>query len=407
MKVSLVDIEDAKGALSKVLEPTPLLFNRWLSERYGCNVYLKLENMQPVGSFKIRGASYKISKIEKSKRRKGVVASSAGNHAQGVAWAAAKFGIKATIVMPKNAPLTKVLNTQALGAHVVLHGDRYEDAYAHARMLEKKSGAVFVHPFEDRDVIAGQGTIALEVLDQLPETDFLIGAMGGGGLMAGIGTALKALKPKVHVIGAQAEGASSLVQSLKKHKVVQTGEAETFADGIKVKNVSAPMFRLLDDLIDEVCSIDDEKIAAAVLMLIEKARIISEGAAALTLGVLEELQAKNPKRFKGKNVVLVICGGNIDVNVLARIIDRGLIQTGRRIRLNVSIPDKPGSLNFLTKLVADEGANILQAIHDRDAPSVGLSDTGVEMTLETRGSEHSAKVIAALQRQYRALDVLK
>ncbi|MBI3544778.1 MAG: threonine ammonia-lyase [Deltaproteobacteria bacterium] len=402
MKVSLADVEAARGTLAKLLEPTPLLPNRWLSERLGCQVFLKLENMQPIGSFKIRGATYKIARLSAAQRRKGVITASAGNHAQGVAWGCAQFKTKATIVMPVNAPLTKVQNTAALGAHIVLCGDNYDEAHAHARKLAAKSGAVFVHPYEDVDVIAGQGTVGLEIIEQLPEVDCVIGSMGGGGLMAGVGTVIKEFKPKTLVVGAQASGARSLIESIKRGKPFSTGQADTFADGIKVKTASAAMVKILKPLLDVVTHADDEATAAAVLTLMEKAKVVAEGAGALPLAVLERLTA----RLRGKKVVLIVSGGNIDVNVLSRIIDRGLILAGRRVRLNVFITDRPGSLNRLTGLIAEKGANILQAIHDRDSPSAGIGETSVELTVETRGPEYSRELIEALGRHVARLEVL-
>ncbi len=406
MKITLADIEKAKIELAKILDQTPLLPNHWLSQKYGCEVYLKLENMQPVGSFKIRGASYKMSKLTKAQKKKGVVAASAGNHAQGVAWAASKYKIKSTIVMPTNAPLTKFENTKSLGAEVVLEGDNYEAAYNKAKSIVKKTGATFVHPFEDKDVIAGQGTIGLEILEQLPETDVVIGSIGGGGMMAGIGIALKALKPTLTVIGAQASGARSLVESIKKHRITQTGVADTFADGIKVKIASEKMFKILNDVVDHAVHASDEKIAAGVLSLLERARIMTEGAGALPLAALEDLAHTNPKLIKGKKVVLVICGGNIDVNLLSRIIDRGLTMSGRRVRVLAYISDKPGSLSELTQIISGNGVNVLQVIHDRDDPKIGLNETSVELTLETRGPKHSKQLLDALRKRYAKIELL-
>lgn len=402
LRVTLADIEQARGTLARLLEPTPLLPNRWLSEQLGCQLYLKLENMQPIGSFKIRGATYKISRLSASERKRGVIAASAGNHAQGVAWGSAQFRAKATIVMPVNAPLTKLQNTVALGALIVLEGDNYDEAHAVARAIARKSGAVFVHPYEDPDVIAGQGTIGLEIMEQLPGVDLVIGSLGGGGLMAGVATAIKEFKPKAVVVGAQASGARSLLESVRKKRVVSTGIADTFADGIKVLSASQTMVDLLGPLIDLTGHADDEAIAAAVLTLMEKAKVVAEGAAALPLAVLEQMRA----RIRGKKVVMIVSGGNIDVNVLSRIIDRGLIRAGRRVRVNVFITDRPGSLNRLTQLIAKQGANILQAIHDRDSPSAGINETGVEFTLETRGPEYSKDLIEALRKQVARLEVL-
>jgi threonine dehydratase len=406
IKVGLAEIQSAQKLLAPMLEKTPLQKNTWLSEKYGCEVYLKLENMQPIGAFKIRGATYRISKLTEAEKKKGVVAASAGNHAQGVAWGSAKFGVQATIVMPTNAPLTKVQNTKALGAKVVLVGETFEQAFAEAQRIEKETGAVLVHAYEDADVIAGQGTVGLEIMEQLPGVDAVIVSLGGGGLMTGVATAIKAMKPKVQLIACQASGARSLVESLNQKKIVQGGSAETFADGIKVKVVTETMLSLLSEVIDKAVHTDDEEIAAAVLTLMEKAKTVAEGAGALPLATLDLMHRQDPKQFHGKKVVLVLGGGNIDVNVLSRIIDRGLIRAGRRIRVNVFISDKPGTLNQLTQLIASKGGSILQVIHDRNAPSVGLLETEVELTVETKGPEHSAELVAAIKGQFHRLELL-
>jgi threonine dehydratase len=380
LNVKLADIEEARLELAKLINPTPLLFNPWLSDAFQCQVFLKLENMHPIGSFKIRGATYRVSRLTKTERKRGVVAASAGNHAQGVAWGCAQFGVVSTIVMPTTAPLTKIQNTRALGAEVVLQGENYDQAFAYAKKLEAKTGAVFIPAYENRDVIAGQGTVGLELMEQLPDLDVVIGSMGGGGLMAGCGIVMKALRPQVRMVGTQASGSRSLVESIKKGKVVDLGNADTFADGIRVKQASPHMLRILKPVTDELLHADDEMIAEALLMLIEKAKIVAEGSAALPLAVLKKHQSK----FKGKRVVLIVSGGNIDVNVLGRIIDRGLVRSGRRLRLSVSISDRPGSLAQLTKVIADNGANILQAMHERDTPGSKLNETVVDLTLETK-----------------------
>lgn len=391
--VTLTDIQAAKQDLSAYIQPTPLLYNAWLSDEYGCEIYLKLENMQPIGSFKIRGATYKIASLTKEEKKRGVIAASAGNHAQGVAWGAEKLGVKATIVMPENAPITKVQNTKALGAEIVLHGKNYDEAYAECVRLARKSGKVMIHAFEDPLVVAGQGTVGLEIIEQLPNVDWVVGSIGGGGLLAGVGVAIQSLSPKTKILGCQAKGASAMIQSMKSGKVVEIDHARTFADGIAVKRASPQMRKLLKKVVTKTALQDDEAISAAVLTLLEKAKTIAEGAAAVSLACLDQVR----KEIKGKKVVLLICGGNIDVNLLSRIIDRGLIRTGRRIRLNVWIPDIPGSLSRLTEWVGRAGANILQAIHDRDLPSTRINETEVDLTLETKGTEHAKEVIATLR----------
>jgi threonine dehydratase len=362
--------------------------------------------MQPVGSFKIRGATNKLANMTVSARKKGVVAASAGNHAQGVAWAAKAYKTKATIVMPVGAPITKVENTKALGAQVVLHGENFEAAYEHALMISKKTGAHFVHPYEDEDVIAGQGTLGVEIIHEMKDFDMVIGSIGGGGLVAGLGLALKAYKHKAKIIGAQASGARSMVESLKKGKLFQTGIADTFADGIKVKNPSGSMFKLLQNVVDDVYHADDEMIAAAILELMEKARIITEGAGALPLAVLDQIYHKHPKQIQGKKIVLIICGGNIDVNLLGHIIDRGLTVSGRHIRLTLFVHDKPGTLSLLTEVIAKAGGNILQVIHDRDNPKAKLNQTAIDLTLETKGKDHSELLIKEIKKHFKQIEIL-
>lgn len=402
LHVTLADIQTARQVLKKHLSPSPLLYNSWLSEHYGCEIYLKLENMLPIGSFKIRGATYKISRLTAAERKRGVIAASAGNHAQGVAWGSKKLGVNALIVMPKTAPLMKIQNTKALGAEILLEGDNYDEAYVVAKALAKKTGRVFLHAFRDADVIAGQGTAALEILEQLPDVDVCIGSIGGGGWMAGTAIALHGLRPQTKIYGCQSTGAPSMYESLKKKKAVKLKSVETFADGIAVKEASESMRELLQNQLVGILCADDEAIAAAILTLMEKAKIVVEGAGALPLATLEQIR----KQIKGKKVVILISGGNIDVNVLSRIIDRGLIRAGRRIRINVLTSDRPGSLARLTEVIALEGANIIQAIHDRSEPSTRIDQTDVALTLETKGEEHSAKVIAALRKHAVRVEVV-
>jgi threonine dehydratase len=349
--------------------------------------------MQPIGSFKIRGATYKISRLSPRDRKRGVICASAGNHAQGVAWGSRRLKTKALIVMPRGASLMKVQNTRALGADVQLFGDNYDEACAEALRVARKSGRVFVHAFEDPDVIAGQGTVGVEILDQIPDPDFVIGSIGGGGLMAGVGTAIQELHPRTRVIGCQSSGAPAMVRSIVRGKLVPLIKPDTFADGIAVAAPSPRMLKILKSRLDEVIEANDEAIATAVLTLMEKAKIVAEGSGALPLAALEKLR----KKVRGKKVVLIVSGGNIDVNLLARIIDRGLIRAGRRVRVNVLISDRPGSLARLTELIARQGANVVQAIHDRSEPSATIDQTDVALTLETRGEEHSDTLIRALR----------
>lgn len=400
--LKLSDIESARQSLAQLLEPTPLLRNQWLSESLGFELFLKLENMQPIGSFKIRGATYKISRLSREMRRKGVICASAGNHAQGVAWGSQQLGVKATIVMPHTAPLVKVQNTKALGAKIVLAGKNYDEAFAAAKKLASSTGQVYVHAFEDPDVIAGQGTIGLEILDQLPDVDTIIGSMGGGGMMAGVGLAVKEKRPQTKIWGCQASGAPSIVESVKKGRAIKLDKVDTFADGIAVAEAKVRMIKVLRDYVDEFHLADDEAIAASILMLLEKAKVVAEGSGAIPLSVADRLR----KRLKGQKVVLIVSGGNVDVNVLGRVIERGLIKAGRRVKVNVLISDIPGSLSRLTGVLADQGVNILQAIHDRNELSTGLAQTEVEFILETKGPEHTESVLETLRTQAARVEVL-
>jgi threonine dehydratase len=392
-EIELSDIQKARDELKNYIEPTPLVYSQWLSELFDCKIYLKLENMQPIGSFKIRGATYKISSLSKEEKKRGVIAASAGNHAQGVAWGSRQLNVNSLIVMPVNAPLVKIQNTKALGADILLEGDYYDEACVIAQKMSEKTGRVFVHAFEDKHVIAGQGTIGLELIEQIPQADFVIGPIGGGGLMAGIATVYKSLMPKTILVGCQAVGASSMIDSIKMKKAVRSKSAATFADGVAIAQASEKMRKLLNHRIDEWVEVDEDSIAASVLALLEKAKTLTEGAGALPLAALKPLKGK----IKNKKVVLILSGGNIDVNVLSRVIDLGLIRTGRRLRLNVLVYDRPGSLASLTGLIAKQGANVLQAIHDRNEPFTKLEETEVALTLETRGPEHSASIIEALK----------
>lgn len=400
MKIKLSDFKLASKELRKHIAPSPLIYNEWLSKQYNCEIYLKLENMLPIGSFKMRGATYKISGLTAAEKKQGVLAVSAGNHAQGVAWAAQKFGVKATIIMPEGSPLTKIKNTESLGAKVILHGQSIEDGFDYAKELMKKKKMTFVHPYNDPAVIAGQGSVAFELMEQIPDMDFVFSSIGGGGLVSGLGSVIKELKPKVRIYAGQAAGCSSMVESLKRKKIYQTGIASTFADGIRVKVVAEPIYNILKNVVDEVGSIEDEKIAWGVLQLLEKARIIAEGAGALPLALFDTFYKKNPAKFKNKKVVIVVCGGNIDVNLLERIIDKGMIESNRKVRLLIPIIDRPGSLNHITGIIKNTGANILQAIHDRESHATGLTGTNVLFTLETKGADHLELLLKELRKEY-------
>ena len=401
-KVTLKDIEAAQETLGQILAPTPMIKNDMLSQLYGCEVYLKLETLQPTGSFKIRGASYRISRLNEDERKRGVIAASAGNHAQGVAWGARHFHTSSLIVMPETAALMKVTNTKNLGATVHLEGNNYDESYQAAQRIMQETGRTYVHAFHDPLVIAGQGTIGLEILSQLPDVDYVVTSIGGGGLCAGMGTAIKALKPSVQIIACQAESVSSMAKSLQSKTLVESPNLGTLADGIAVQKANPDMFAMLSPLVDHVFTSDEEEIAMNVLRFMEKAKLVVEGSAAIILGSLDRYQ----DQFENKKVVLVVCGGNIDVNLISRIIDRGLMRSGRRVHLKVQILDRPGSLSKLTALIAGLKANILQATHDRSEMKIRLDETDVELMLETRGPDHTAEVITALEKECRNVQVI-
>lgn len=407
MKISWNQFVEAHELLRTVIEPTPLVFNEWLSTQYNCEVYLKLENMLPIGSFKMRGATNKIASLTEKERKLGVLAVSAGNHAQGVAWAARKFKVNATIIMPEGSPLTKIRNTERLGAKVILHGASIEDGFKYAEELMKKKPMIFVHPYKDPLVIAGQGSVGFELATQMPDMDFVFSSIGGGGLVGGMGTVLKKLCPQTKLIAGQASGCRAMVDSLHRGKVVKATEATTFADGIRVKVAHPDMLLILKKVVDESHAVDDEKTAFAVLRLLERARVLAEGAGALPLALLNELHEKDPKRFKNKKVVVVVCGGNIDVNLLERIIDRGLVEGHRKVRLSVPIADRPGTLNALTGIIKETGANILQVVHDRDSQGTGLTGANVLFTLETKGTKELSELVSRLKKDFPLAQILR
>lgn len=393
----------AEKVLRSILRPTALVRNEWLSQTYGCDVFLKLETEQPIGSFKIRGATYCISQLSEEDRARGIIAASAGNHAQGVAWGARHFGTSALIVMPKTAPIVKFENTAALGAQIHLEGENYDEAFQAAQRIIQETGRVYVHAYKNADVIAGQATVATEILSQCPEVDFVAGSVGGGGMASGLALTLENMKPNTKLILCQAAGAPAMATSLEKHQLTDTQFRGSFADGIAVKKADSKIFEILDPRTWSTFESDEEEIAMNVLRLIEKAKIVTEGSAAIVLGALDRYSAE----FRGKKVVLILSGGNLDVNLLSRIIDRGLIRSGRRLRLKVSIPDIPGALSKLTGEIARNRANVLQAIHDRSAISTRLDETSVDLTLETRGQQHAKEVVQALEEICKSVEVLR
>lgn len=390
MKVSFKDIQKAQEAVQPYVRHTLLDYSASCSQIAGAEVFLKFENLQQTGSFKIRGAANKLSSLSPGERKAGVVAASAGNHAQGVAYVAQRLQTKAVIVMPEQSPLIKVVSTRRFGAEVILKGNNYDEAYEHALSLQKKNGYVFVHPFEDEAVIAGQGTLGMEIHQDCPEADLVFIPVGGGGLVSGVGLALKELNPKIKIVGVQAEGADSMVRSFRAKAIVDPGSSpSTIADGIAVKRPSRAMYSdFISKICDDMVTVTDDEITQTIVFLMERAKTVVEGAGAV--GVAALLAHKSG--VKGKKAVAILSGGNIDLNILERIIDRGLQVAGRLARILVSAPDVPGSLNKLTQMIADKKANILQVNHNRISERIHLKETLIEFTLETTGPEQIEEI---------------
>ncbi|HIG53419.1 MAG TPA: threonine ammonia-lyase [Candidatus Handelsmanbacteria bacterium] len=392
---TLKDIKAARERIGDYIYYSPLAHSETLSQISGVQLYLKLENLQMTGSFKDRGAFNKVLQLDTAERARGVVAASAGNHAQAVAYLAQRLRISATIAMPENAPLTKVANTRRHGAEVVLSGATYQDAYDKAVEIQQQQGATFVHPFDDAEVIAGQGTIGLELLEQLPKLDAVVVPVGGGGLVSGIAVALKEHNPQIEIIGVEAATFPSARLSLEQHQVVAAGQMASLADGIAVRQVGDAPFALMRRYVDEVVCVEEEEIARAILTLLEIEKTVAEGAGAVALAAILEDKVK----LAGKRVAVIVSGGNIDVNKLARIIEHGLVKDGRRIRLKVQVPDRPGSLERVTGAIAEEMANVLEVYHERSLPGGPVDSTEIFFTLETRGREHAEQLIGRLAAQ--------
>ncbi len=393
MELELKDFELAQERLKPILHHTELDLSSTFSSMTGGKVYLKCENRQKTGSFKIRGASNKIAAMVERGEKCSVVASSAGNHAQGVAYAAKKFGIPATIVMPKAAPIAKVQATEGYGAKVVLAGDCYDDAYARACEICREEGATFLHPYNDLEVIAGQGTLGMEILGDLPAVDIVIVPAGGGGLLAGVAAAVKQLNPRVKVYGVQAEGADAIAQSFREGRLITTESASTIADGIAVKAPGDITVELIRRYADGVLTVSDTEIADAILLLLERCKQVVEPAGATPLAAV----LSGRLDVKGKRVVCVLSGGNIDVSFIQSIIERGLVARHRRIKFVVTLVDRPGSLMQMLGVISSAGANILQLEHDKLSEGLNPNETNVHVSLEVGGEEHGDAVIGALR----------
>jgi threonine dehydratase len=391
--VTTEQILQARVRLGDSIKRTPCVPSSSLSEALGAQVSLKLENLQVTGSFKARGAGNRLALLSDDEKKRGVICASAGNHAQGVAYHAQRLGMKATIVMPVGTPLVKVANTQGYGAHVELHGENYDDAYDEAMRLSNEHGYVYVHAYNDEDIIAGQGTVGVEIAEQMPDVDVVLIPVGGGGQIGGAALALKAALPRVKIVGVEASVLPSMKRAIAEGKPVKLPAARTLAEGIAVRMVGEKTVPLVRDYVDEIVLVEDDEIARAILFLLERDKTVAEGAGAA--GVAALLGHKLDVR--GKKVCALISGGNIDVNVLSRIIERGLVESGRLTRLEVLVPDRPGALADMLGEVARHRANVVEVHHERAFGRGGLGQVVVQLVLETRGHDHARELMAGLK----------
>jgi threonine dehydratase len=382
--ITLNNIKEAKQRLEGVINKTPLAHAPILSKELGANIYLKKENLQFTGSFKLRGAFNKISLLSEEEKHAGVVAASAGNHAQGVAFAANYYNIDATIVMPEATPLTKVTGVKYYGANVVLHGNNYDEAYAYAMEYTKQNNKTFIHPYANDDVIAGQGTLALEIYEELKDIDVAVIPIGGGGLITGMASAFKQINPNIKIIGVVAAGANAMKTSYEAKQPIDSISVKTIADGIAVRDVTPKMYDYVSELVDEIVEVQDQEIASAILFLLERQKIVVEGAGAASLAAVMH----NKVDIKNKNVILPLSGGNIDVTMLSIIIEKGLVQSSRKMNLVITLIDKPGSLMKLTEIFNETGANIVQIDYDRNSVQLDFGDANITISIETKGFEH-------------------
>lgn len=390
--VSIEDIYAAEKKLQSVIKKTELIESPVFSNECGNSVFIKPENLQVTGAFKIRGAFNKLSQLSDEEKSRGVIASSAGNHAQGIGYAAQLLGIKATVVMPATTPIIKVEATRNYGTDVVLYGDSYDEAYKKARELEAEHNYVFVHPFDDLDVIIGQGTIGLEILNQLEDVDEILVPIGGGGLASGIAFTAKMLKPSIRIIGVEPEGACCIAASLANNQVTELDKVDTIADGAAVKRPGTLTFELIKEFVDEVITVSDFDIAEAILLLIEKHKLITEGAGALSLAGLKKLSSKN------KKVVCLVSGGNIDILTISAIINKALVFRGRMFCFTINLPDKPGELLHVAKIISELNANVIKLDHNQSKVMDSFKQVQLEVTVETNGHSHVEEIEAAFRR---------
>ena len=397
--LTLKAFEEASEIVTKVTTPTNLVYSKFLSEQIGQDnrVYLKPENMQMTGAYKLRGAYYKISTLTEEERKRGLIAASAGNHAQGVAYAAKAFGCKATIVMPTTTPLIKVNRTKSYGADVVLHGDVYDEAAAHAAKLAEEHGYTFIHPFDDPAVATGQGTIAMEIFKELPLVDYILVPVGGGGLATGISTLAKLLNPKIKVIGVEPAGANCLQESIKNGQVTTLPKVNTIADGTAVKTPGTNIFPYLQAGLDDIITVEDDELVVAFLDMVENHKMVVENSGLLTVAALKQL-VKDPD-VKEKKIVSVLSGGNMDIITMSSVVQMGLIMRDRIFTVSVLLPDKPGELSRVANVIAEELGNVVKLEHNQFVSTNRTAAVELKITLEAFGTEHKEKIVNALKEQ--------
>ncbi len=388
---TLDKFEAASEIVKQVTNPTKLVYSDYLSQQTGGKVYLKPENMQQTGAYKIRGAYYKISSLSKEERERGLITASAGNHAQGIAYAAQKFGCKATIVMPSVTPLIKVNRSKNYGAEVILHGDVFDDAYKKAMEIAEEHGYTFIHPFDDIDVAIGQGTITMEIIQELPTVDYILAPIGGGGLIAGVATLAKMLNPKIKVIGVEPIEAASMSASLEAGEVVEIESANTIADGTAVKTVGKNIFKYVQQYVDQVLLVEDDELIGAFLDMVENHKMVVENSGLLTVAALKQLD------LRGKKVVSILSGGNMDVITMSSIVQHGLIQRDRIFSVSVLLPDKPGELVRVADTIAKAQGNVIKLEHNQFVSTNRNAAVELRITLESFGTEHKRQILKALE----------
>jgi threonine dehydratase len=396
-KYTLDRLREAHKRISKYVNSTPCRYSHYLSEMTGAEVYLKMENLQQTGSYKIRGAVNRIGQLSKAEKEAGIVACSAGNHAQGVALAAQIFKIPTTIVMPKMTPLSKVEGTRKYGAKIVLHGNGFGEAFEKMKEIQKEKGMTLVHPFNDEDIIAGQSTVGIEILDQIPDVEEIFVPVGGGGLASGIGLATHFLKPKVKLIGIEAEQMASMKKSISNRKVTPVDRKSTIAEGIAVSSVLDKTFDLVSHLYNDILTVSESEIARNMVRILEREKVLCEGAGAVAYALLSEKQYD----VKGKKVCAVLTGGNVDLNFLSKVVERGLGEDGRLANLQVIVPDVPGSMAKISSIIADYEANILEIFHNRVFAQAGVGETAINVVVECKGYAHQKEIVEGLEKVFK------